>query len=85
MRLADVEFDFGDTDGRRAFASPAVIGRFRHPVADGAEGDNEPAIAMVIHERGNIVKRYRRQPVHGRGSWFGAGGMAGSCRSRTET
>ena len=61
--LADVEFDFGDADGRRTFASPAVIGRFRHPVADRAEGDDEPAIAMVIHKRGNVVKRYGGQSV----------------------
>jgi len=59
VRPADVEFDFGDADGRRAFASPIVIGRFRHPVADGAEGDDEPAMAMVNHERGDFVKRYK--------------------------
>jgi hypothetical protein len=50
-----MQFYFGDADGRRAFAPPAVIGGFRHLIAYGAEGDNDLAVALVVNERRDFL------------------------------
>ncbi len=60
VNTPEMGFDLGDGTGCGLFASGAGVFRFHGVVADRAEGENKPALAVVINQRGDFFVGIRR-------------------------